>query len=73
MHITQEDLDNRFTYHPPNGPDLVEVYQRIRAAAKEVAEFVVLQCPPGRETSLSVTHLEEAVFWANAALARQNA
>lgn len=75
MPISQKDLDNRFTYHSPQDSgvaDIQSIYASIRAAAKEVAELVVSRCPDSRETSLSITHLEEAVFWANAALARQN-
>lgn len=76
MHITQEDLDNRFTYHSPQdskNTNLPGLYGVIRSTAKKFAELIVEECPASRETSLAVTKLEEAVFWANAALARQNA
>lgn len=63
------DLDNRFTYHAPNG-DQPERYEEIRSAAKELAKFIVVNTPSSREQSLAVTKLEEAVFWANAAIAR---
>jgi hypothetical protein len=67
--MQQSDLDNRFTYHAPveGQPRL---YEAVRAAAKEVAEAYNEMCPEGREKSLAITHLEEAVFWANAAIAR---
>ena len=63
------DLANRFTYHAPkNG--LVERYQRVRDAVHEVAKLINDECPESREKLLAVTHLEDALMWANAAIAR---
>lgn len=63
------DIENKFTYHPPKG-DQVERYQLIRDAAKGMAYLVLENTPPSREQSLFLTKLEEAVMWANAAIAR---
>lgn len=67
----QADLDNRFTFHPvkPGQPDL---YEMIRDIAKSYAEFIVENTPAGREQALALTKIEEAVFWANAAVARRS-
>ena len=69
--MTDKDLANRFTYHPPK-EDLnqVERYQAIRAEVHSAATVINNRCPESREKSLAITHLEEAVFWANAAIAR---
>lgn len=67
--MDQADIDNRFTYHPPKDGQ-AGVYEAVRAAAKHLAEFYNEVCPDGREKSLAITHLETAVFWANAAIAR---
>lgn len=67
--MTQADLENRFTYHAPKDGQPLR-YEAIRAAAKELARLIVSDCPDGREQSLAVTHIEEAVFWSNAAIAR---
>lgn len=64
-----EDILNRFTYHPPNG-DQAERYGGIRETTKMIALGTCQQCPDCRERSLALTHLEEFVFWANAAIAR---
>lgn len=64
-----EKIENAFTYHPPK-PGQPEIYEKIRAKAKELAYLIYGNCPPSREASLSQTKLEEAVFWANAAVAR---
>ncbi len=62
-------IDNNFTYHKPFGTQPIR-YEQIRAKAKEFAEFILNNTPPSREQSLSLTSLEEAVFWANASIAR---
>ena len=64
------DLDNRFTYHPPRDALDVERYQEVRGRAKELAFFFNTACPDSRELSTAITKLEEAVFWANASIAR---
>ena len=62
-------IDNNFTYHPPFG-DQVSRYQAIRDVAKKFAELILSDTPESREKSLAFTNLEQAVFWANAAIAR---
>lgn len=64
------ELEVRFSYHRP-AEDERERYDALRAAAGSVATLVMGFCPPSRERSLALTKLEEAVFWANAAIARR--
>lgn len=66
--MTQRLLNN-FTYHKPFG-DQPQRYVTLRDAAKALATMVVGLTPPGREQSLAITKIEEAIFWANAAIAR---
>lgn len=64
-----EDIENRFTYHAPlKGQP--EKYTLLRDLAKTLAGHLVALCPPSRELSLALTKLEEAIFWANAGIAR---
>ena len=63
------DLINRFTYHAPKDGQ-AERYQKIRDSALYVANLINAECPESREKSLAMTHLEDAVMWANAAIAR---
>lgn len=71
MHITDDELSRRFNYHPPATDEKVLAHQRVREACRVAAqEIVEVTGPPTREQSLAITSLEEAMFWANAALAR---
>jgi hypothetical protein len=70
--LTQADiasLEQRFTYHKPFGDQPVR-YEALRAKAKELAALISGLCPISREMSLALTKVEEACFWANAAIAR---
>ena len=63
------ELGKRFTYHPPTG-DQATRYEHIRDTGLGVAILINELCPESREKSLAITHLEEVVMWANAAIAR---
>lgn len=65
------ELDLRFTHHPPPDEDTIQRYQHIRLLARSFAEQIVGFTPESREQSLAITALEEAVMWANAAIARR--
>ena len=69
MAISLEDLEKRFTYHPPKEGQAVK-YEEIRREAKNLARIIIRLTPESRERSLALTKLEEVVFWANAAIAR---
>lgn len=62
-------LENDFTYHPPKDNQLAR-YQAMRDKALKFAYFIVASTPQSREQSLALTHLEQVVFFANAAVAR---
>lgn len=63
------DVDNRFTYHPPKEDQSVR-YNILRNQARSLAMDILTSTPVSREQSLALTHLEEAIFYANAAIAR---
>ncbi|MBF0212380.1 MAG: hypothetical protein HQM00_02310 [Magnetococcales bacterium] len=64
-----DDLQNRFSYHPPK-PGQADRYQKIRAAALDFAQLICAETPKSREQALAITHLEDTVMWTNAAIAR---
>lgn len=61
--------ENNFVYHKPT-EDQQGRYVQLRNYAKSFAALLDHTCPPSRELSLAMTKLEEVVFWANAAIAR---
>lgn len=65
-----DELKLRFTYHAPKG-DQAERYENLRKFALEFAHDILDATPECREQSLAFTKLEEAVFFANAAIARR--
>ena len=67
--MTKPDITKRFTYHPPKG-NQAERYEAIRAEAKIMANLIHDLAPDSREKSLAFTNLEQAIMWANAAIAR---
>ena len=68
--ITIDELKTRFTYHSPKSNQPAR-YELIRDTAYRLAHMIVDITPPSREQSLALTALEEAVMWANAAIARR--
>ena len=66
------DLDNRFAYHPPKSEQTVRDHEEVRSKAHIFAIWLDAILPAGREKSTAITKVEEAMFWANAAIARNN-
>lgn len=66
----REKIERCFTYHAPNGEHQVNIYNAIRNQAKAFAFYLVEVCQDSEELNLSLQKLSEAVFWANASIAR---
>ena len=64
------DMEHRFGYHPPSSEEIVHQHQLVRQEMLLAADLFENMLPDGREKSLAITKLEEAMFWANAAIAR---
>lgn len=65
------ELENRFTYHAPD-PAKARAHETVRNTVRNLAVYLDSLLTDGREKSLVMTHLEEATFWANASLARND-
>ncbi|MFL5738050.1 MAG: hypothetical protein ACJ76P_12030 [Actinomycetota bacterium] len=70
--FTDFELEKRFNYHAPDEAK-GQRHESVRYQLLAAARYVVANTPEGREQSLAITHLEEAMFWANAAIARWGA
>lgn len=66
--ITQEQLENWFTYHKPS-EDQLPKYQKIRESAKSLAQTIVDACPASADTIAALRLLREAVMTANQSIA----
>ncbi len=66
---TTNRINNNFTHHSPKGTQTLR-YESVRSMTRTLASALVTQCPPSRELSVALTKLEEVMFWANAAIAR---
>lgn len=70
INIMKDQIENSFKYHPPQEGQ-VEKYEWLRDEARKLAHLIDDLCPNGREKSLAITNLEQAVMWANASIARK--
>jgi hypothetical protein len=68
--MNPDDIDRRFDYHPPDDEARMK-HEFIRTTFKHAAQALDL-VPEGRELALAITNLEQAMFWANAAIARSH-
>ena len=66
---TEQQLENRFTYHAPKDGQ-ADRYAAIRGAILEVAKLGVGLTPCSPEQSLALNALDQAMFLFNAAIAR---
>lgn len=67
-----EEIAHRFAYHPPRSEAAVKAHERVRELLGDVAQELDAMLPADRprEKALVQTKLEEAMFDANAAIAR---
>lgn len=67
-----EEIGHRFNFHPATTAEKQGEHTSIRAACMAAAHRINETAPDGREKSLAITKLEEAMMWGNAAIARAN-
>jgi hypothetical protein len=65
------EIIRRFTYHPADTAGRVQVHEDIRSMCLELALSLDAVLPAGAEKQAAIFRLEEAMFWANASVARQ--
>ena len=71
MHLTRDQLAHRFQFHPADDENTKVAHETVREVLLEAADQLVeVTGSMSREQSLAITKLEEAMFWANAAIAR---
>lgn len=66
--MTNEQIENWFTYHAPSGDDTV-AYEKLRSAGKSFAQAINELCPESADKTAAIRKAREAVMTANAAIA----
>ena len=69
MALSNEEIEDRVTYHAPS-PSGVERHKQLSEAAASILKTIEEVVPDGREKSLAITKIEEAKMWASAGVAR---
>lgn len=67
--MSDEEVKNRTMYHAPS-KEGAATHEALSLAIAMAIAVIDDYCPMGREKSLAITKLEEAKFWASAAVAR---
>ena len=62
------DVNKTFKYHSPKA-DQPARYEALRAKARELADLIQYSTPQSREQSVALTNLQQAIMWANASIA----
>lgn len=69
----QVRITHNHAHHPPKNQVTVSAHELVREITADCASELLDICPVGRELSIALTKLEEVMFWANAAIARDEA
>ena len=69
--MTIQEINNNFTYHSPNSEQLPR-YAELREKARLLALDIYDLTPISAEQTIAIRKLEEAIFYANAAIARNS-
>lgn len=64
------ELNLRFAFHPADTDEKRIGHEAVRRNCMNLAQWLDANVPDSREKSLAITHLEEVMFWSNAAIAR---
>jgi len=64
------ELRNRFKYHKPGSEKIAKDHETVRDLCWGLAKVVSTITGDCREKSIAITKIEEAMMWANAAIAR---
>lgn len=66
--MTEDQLDNWFSYHAPDATQLVH-YDAIRKGARAFADVVNRSCPESADKTAAIRKIREATMTANASVA----
>ena len=67
-----EEITHRFAYHAPKNEATVKAHEKVRKLLGDLAQELDTMLPDDRphEKAMTLTHLDKAMWAANAAIAR---
>jgi hypothetical protein len=71
--VNAENLEDVFTYHPPENDDQLKAYARLREEGRRLAEAILEETPVCGDQQAAIRKVREAVMTANAAIALKGA
>lgn len=69
--MNPSDIEHRFAFHAATTQEKRDEHASVRQQCRRLADALNEALPEGREKAVAMTKLEEAMFWANAAIARE--
>lgn len=60
--MSPEDIKHRFAFHAATTDEKRDAHTSVRQACRRLADHINETCPDGREKSLAITAIEEAMF-----------
>lgn len=72
-YTTDEELRHRAAYHPPQTDETIQAHETVRANIVDLTLEWNAVLPEGREKSQALAFLDQAMWAANAAIARGHA
>jgi hypothetical protein len=70
---SDDELRHRAAYHPPRTDETVKAHEQVRTDITDLTVAWNALLPEGREKSMALTFLDQALWAANAAIARGHA
>lgn len=67
-----DDIEHRFAFHAATTQEKRDEHTSVRQRCRQLADQLNESLPEGREKAVAMTKLEEVMFWANAAIARES-
>ena len=68
--MARDEIAHRFAFHAATTAEKKAEHGSCRELFADTAQRLDEHLPEGREKALALTKLEEAMFWSNAAIAR---
>lgn len=70
--MDKADIEHRFAFHAATTQEKRDEHTSVRQQCRRLADAMDDALPDGREKAVVMTKIEEVMFWANAAIARDN-